>query len=369
MKVAHFVGTFKKEDGVGVVITNLVREGALRGIESMIVTGWAEDPSQVAAVVFEIPSVTLPLYTDYKIPLPGVRGFSEKLDAWKPDIIHIHSPDPAAWAVIRYAKKRGIPVLATHHSDFVRYLSYFSMGSLASLTHQLLGKLYRSVALVTTPSDETTKDISSAGVTVRTIPWAVDHAVFNPTFRDEAWRTQVLGKGDGRIILCICRLIWYKDLRVLAAAYQELKKTHPQFRMVIAGDGPAREELEALMSGALFVGHIEGGELSKVYASSDILLFPSQTETFGNVTLEAMASGVVPVVANAGGSKSLVVDAVTGFVAEPGNVSDFVKKVSILLDDAEKLHMYRDNGLARAKKYTWSAVSETFLNIYKSLGA
>ena len=365
MKVAYFIGTLKKEDGVGVVLTNLIKEGNKKGVESLIVTGYAEDPSMVAARVIEVPAIVLPIYKEYKIPLPGMRGFKKALDEFHPDVIHIHSPDPVAWAALNYAKKNGVPIMATHHSDFARYLSYFNIASLKPAVHALLRKLYRQMAVVTSPSVETTEDISNKDVTVVTIPWGVDQTKFNPGFRSASWRTEILPEGGTHVILCICRLIWYKDLRVLADAYKLLMENRNDFRMVIAGDGPARAELETLMPGALFLGHIEGEELSKVYASTDILLFPSQTETFGNVTIESMSSGVVPVVANAGGSKSLVVDGVTGWRAEPGNPHDFYKKVVNLLEDPSLFQNMRAASLVAAKEYAWDLVYERFLKLYQ----
>ena len=366
MKIAYFIGTLKKEDGVGIVLMNMIREANAKGHTCIVVTGWAEDATMVAAPVVEVPSVVLPIYTDYKIPLPGMKGFEKELDAFAPDVIHVHSPDPVAWAALKYAQKNHIPILATHHSDFARYLSYFHIASFEPIVWSVLEKLYKQMALVTAPSAQTVQDLTDNDIpNAIEIPWGVDETRFDPSFRSESWREEILGTTGTHVVLCICRLIWYKDLRVLADAYGILKQKRNDFAMVIAGDGPARHELETLMPGALFLGHIEGKRLSEVYASTDVLLFPSRTETFGNVTVESLSSGVVPVVANAGGSRSLVQDRVNGFCVSPGDAGAFAQKVETLFDDATLYTKMRNAGLASAKNYAWPSVFQKFETLYK----
>ncbi len=125
MKIAYFIGTLKKEDGAAKVLATLVREAQMQSIESLIITGYAEDAAFSPVPIIEIPAVVFPLYTEYRLPLPGMKGFEKKLDEFQPDIIHLHSPDTIAWAALKYAKRRNIPIVATYHTDFARYLSYY----------------------------------------------------------------------------------------------------------------------------------------------------------------------------------------------------------------------------------------------------
>jgi phosphatidylinositol alpha 1,6-mannosyltransferase len=367
MKIAYFIGTLKKEDGVTRVLLALIREAQKKEFGSVIVTGWAEDASISPAPVIQVPSIIFPLYKEYRLSLPGIRGFSRQLDEFQPDIIHLHSPDTIAWSALKYAKKRKVPIMATYHTDFGRYLAYYHLSFLRPAVWIALKRLYKQMRFVTTPSQVISDELIGHGIpNVQTIPWGVEFARFDISFRSPEWRQKILKDGQKTILLCVCRLTWEKDLRTLAQTYNLLKKNRSDFAMVIAGDGPAKKELQSLMPGAIFLGHLEGLEFSKVYASCDIFLFPSTTETFGNVTVEAMASGLVPVVADAGGSKTLVRDGENGFLARPKNSDDFCKKVSRLLDDQPLRGRMRNAGLDFVKNFTWEKVFDSLLKIYSN---
>lgn len=370
MKIAYFIGTLKKEDGVARVLLMLVREAQKRSDECVIITGSVEDRAMTTAPIIEIPSIAFPLYKEYKLPLPGMKGFEKQLREFAPDIIHIHSPDTSAWAAVRFAKKYRIPIVATHHTDFMRDLAYYHVQFLKPLVSMLLRRLYHHMHIITTPSSITTHDLTEMGVNrLETIPWGVDLAHFAPHFRSEQWRKKVLGEriADTFIILCVCRLAWEKNLRVLADTYTLLRKQRDDFVMVVAGEGPARKELEQLMPGAIFRGYLEEAELSETYASTDIFLFPSSRETFGNVTIEAMASGLAPVVADAGGSKTIVTHGRNGLLADPRSAQDFAQKVTMLLNDRDLQEKIKYTALEDARHFTWERVFERMFEIYRQM--
>ncbi|OGZ33467.1 MAG: hypothetical protein A2Y98_03000 [Candidatus Portnoybacteria bacterium RBG_19FT_COMBO_36_7] len=368
MKIAYFIGTLKKEDGVTRVLLALIGEAQKKGIESMIITGWAEDTSISPVPVIQVPSVVFPLYKEYRLSISGIKGFSKKLDEFKPDIIHLHSPDTIGWSALKYSKKRKIPIVATYHTDFGRYLSYYHLSFLRPAVWSVLRRLYKQMRFVTTPSKVISDELTAHNIpNVYTTPWGVDFKKFDQSFRSQAWNEEIAKDRNKTVLLCVCRLTWEKDLKTLAEAYNLLKKNRDDFIMVIAGDGPARKELEKMMPGAIFLGHLEGTEFSKVYASSDIFVFPSTTETFGNVTIEAMASGLVPVVADAGGSKSLVKDGQNGFLTIPKDPADVSKKVCLLLDNKEIYQQMRKNALEFSKDFTWEKVFDNLLQMYIKL--
>jgi glycosyltransferase involved in cell wall biosynthesis len=278
--------------------------------------------------------------------------------------------DTSAWAAVKYAKKYAIPIIATHHTDFSRDLSYYHVAFLRPLVWRMLKNLYGRMGAVTTPSVVTTDELARHGIErLHTIPWGVDFERFNTSFRSEEWRKKILGAAasDTRIFLCVCRLAWEKDLRTLAETYKLLRASRNDFAMVVAGDGPARKEIEMLMPGAIFLGYLGEKELSQAYASSDMFLFPSSRETFGNVTIEAMASGSIPIVANAGGSKTIVRDRENGLLAQPQSAKDFYQKTVMLLDDRDLQEKIRTAALRDSKKYAWDHVFEQILEIYHQL--
>lgn len=368
MKIAYFIGTFKKEDGVTSVLLKMSEAAKNEGHKNIIVTGYVEDRSLSPVEVIEVPAVTFPLYKDYKLPLPGQKGFAAKLDEFKPDIIHVHSPDPIAWAALKYAKGKKIPIIATYHTDFIKYLPYYHLSLLKPLVWAMFRRLYNQMDLITTPSSVIAEDLTAHGIKkVLALPWGTNLEIFNPKAHSEEWRKEILKDGKQFIVFSASRITWEKDLKTLAGAYNLLKEKNDDFEMVIAGDGPALNDLKKLMPGTIFLGHLDLKELARSYASSDVFLFPSATETFGNVTLEAMASGAVPVVANSGGSKALVKNKFNGLICEPYSANDFYLKTLELLSSPEELKAIRENGLTFSKDYSWDEVFKKVFAIYKNL--
>lgn len=343
MKIAHFLGTFKKEDGVTRVILSLINEAQKKGIDTIIVTGWAEDESISPVPVIQVPSFAFPLYKEYKLALPGMSGFEKKLDEFHPDIIHIHSPESIAWAAVKYAKKNKIPIVATYHTHFCLYLSYYYLSFLAPLVWDILRRLYKKMDFVTSPSATVSQELIELGIkNVYTIPWGVDSSKFNSSFRSLEWRNQILKGANKTIILYVGRITWEKDFQTFIETYNLLKKVRDDFVVVIAGDGPIRKEIEGLLPGTIFLGHLDGKMLSTVYASSDILFTPSSTEVFANVPLEAMSSGIIPVLADIGGIKMLIENKNIGLLCKPKDAQDFCDKINMILDNPklqEEMHI------------------------------
>jgi glycosyltransferase involved in cell wall biosynthesis len=194
----------------------------------------------------------------------------------------------------------------------------------------------------------------------------VDAQMFNPSYRSTEWR-RVHDMEGKTVLLFVGRLVWEKDLRTLAATYARLVPGHPEVVFALAGDGPAREELRQMMPEALFLGHQAGENLSRAYASSDIFIFPSTTETFGNVTLEAMASGLPPVCAREGGAYGFIEPGVTGLLAAPRNPDDLAKQVEYLLRHPERR---KDMGRAActfAQEQRWEKIFQRLFESYEEV--
>lgn len=368
MKIAYFIGSLIKEDGVSRVLIKMASAAKDAGLESVIVTGYVEDASISPVPIIEVPAITFPLYKAYKLPMPGKKHFETELDKFAPDIIHVHSPETLAFAALKYAHAKKIPIVATHHTDFVRYLPYYHLSLLAPALWFLFRRLYNRMNLVTTPSKEIAEELVQHGVRhVETLPWGTDLKLFNPKKFSESWRNHILAGKEGKIILTASRLTWEKNLKILAEAYRLLRSSDDKFAMVVAGSGPAAEGFKKLMPGAIFLGHLDSSALAEAYASSDIFLFPSATETFGNVTLEAMASGAVPIVADAGGSKSLVENGANGLVAQSGDAKAFYLHALTLLKNSQKLKLLRSAGIKFAQDYSWDKVFDRMFSQYQKL--
>jgi glycosyltransferase involved in cell wall biosynthesis len=191
----------------------------------------------------------------------------------------------------------------------------------------------------------------------------VDTDSFNPRFRSRDWRIRF--GVDGRIVLLfVGRLVWEKDLRTLADAYRILKGGRNDLALVLVGDGPIRAELQIMMPDAIFLGYQSGVDLSTAYASSDAFVFPSTTETFGNVTIEAMASGIPPVCALAGGSAGIIDDGKTGLLTKPRDGFDLAAKIGQLADSLSMREKIGREAFAFAQQQSWERIFDRLLDSY-----
>jgi glycosyltransferase involved in cell wall biosynthesis len=195
----------------------------------------------------------------------------------------------------------------------------------------------------------------------------VDTQAFHPAKRSEAWRLSHGIAPDECVILFVGRLVREKQIALLPDIQERLAAAGIACRMLIVGDGPDRAALEARLSHAVFAGFLVDDELAAAYASSDIFLFPSDTETFGNVTLEAMASGLPCVCADATGSRSLVEEGVTGFLVPSGDVEAYVARLQSLVQDTSRRAHMGAAGRARALGFSWDEMMGRLLGYYRAI--
>jgi len=370
LRIAYFAGTMRPgHDGVTRVLYRLIDALGETGIESIFFSPIIPPPSGRPVPMYEVPSVRFPLYKDYRFALPGQKHFEEKLAAFDPDVIHINSPCPLGHAAVRYGRRAGIPVVATYHTHFPSYAKYYKVKALETFSWNFLRGLYNDCDRVYVPSEPIRKELRAHGfATTEFLPHGVDTGMFNPVYRSGEWR-RAHGAEGKTVLLFAGRLVWEKDLRTLAQAYRIVSSRRDDALFVLAGDGPVRGELEAMMPGALFLGQLDGSALSAAYASSDLFVFPSTTETFGNVTLEAMASGIPPVCAREGGAYGFVKSGATGLLAEPRDGEDLARKITFMLDHPAERKKMGAAALAFASQQSWERVFDRLFAGYVDLAS
>ncbi len=370
LRIAYFAGTMRPgHDGVTRVLYRLIDALRETGIESIFFSPIIPSAAEQPVPMYEVPSVRFPLYKDYRFAIPGQKHFEARLEAFNPDVIHINSPCPLGHAAVRYARRAGIPVVATYHTHFPSYAKYYKIKALETFSWSFLKNLYNDCDRVYVPSEPIRKELRSHGfATTEFLPHGVDTGMFNPLYRSDAWR-QAHGCDGKTVLLFAGRLVWEKDLRTLAEACRIVASRRSDAQFVLAGDGPVREELTAMMPGALFLGQLGGVELSAAYASSDVFVFPSTTETFGNVTLEAMASGIPPVCAKEGGAYGFVKSGATGLLAEPRDAEDLAAKILYMLDRPEERKAMGRAALAFAAEQSWERIFDRLFAGYVDLAS
>ncbi|HHE08047.1 MAG TPA: glycosyltransferase family 1 protein, partial [Chlorobaculum parvum] len=308
MKVALYAGTYVKDkDGAVRSIYQLVASMVKNG-HSVVV--WTPDftPEEDGMVpVNKVPAVPIPLYPDYKL------GFfnavvKRQLDAFAPDVVHISTPDIVGRKFLQYACNKGIPVGSAYHTDFPSYLSYYRLGFAEPAVWNFLRKFYNACDVTFAPSEIVRQRLMGKGIE-RVELWSrgIDKELFDPSRRSEALRRQ--WDAEGRMVIVYAgRFVLYKDIEVVMSLYQRFAEEglSDKVRFVMIGSGPEEGQMRERMPEAVFTGYLTGTLLPEAYASGDVFLFPSTTEAFCNVALEALASGLPAIVSDIGGCMELV---------------------------------------------------------------
>jgi phosphatidylinositol alpha 1,6-mannosyltransferase len=318
--------------------------------------------------VRRIRSFRFPLYPDYKVSIPGGRRLVAELDAFGSDLIHVVSPTPMAVWAQNYAHSRGIPVIATFHTHFVAYFPYYRLGGLEGVGWRIIRWFYDRCDATYAPCSSIADELRAQGVPgVRLWSRGVDSLRFAPDRRDDALRASLGVSDDVPMLLLVSRLVKEKDLADLVVMDGELRRRGVPHRLVLVGDGPMRSELEAKLPHAHFAGHRHGADLARWYASGDVFVLPSTTETFANVVQEAMASGLPAVVADRGGPPGVIEPGRSGLVARARCGVSLADQVERLLRDRELRQAMGRAARQRARRRTWDAVNAGLISDYREI--
>ena len=359
-RVALFTGAYNHiADGVSLTLNRLVEHLEQQGVEVRVFAPTVDDPPiDHAGTLVSAPSVPLPGRSDYHFTLGLSPSMRQELEAFNPTLVHIATPDLLGQQALSYAQSDDIPVVASYHTHFSSYLKYYHLDLLESAIWSYLRRFYQQCEHVYVPSTAIGEALKEHDITDGLRLWqrGVNTDRFTPRKRSSPWR-QARGINDNEVVVTfVSRLVWEKGLDVYARVIRQLEENDIPHRSMIVGDGPAREDLEQRLPNTTFTGFLEGDDLARAYASSDVFLFPSDTETFGNVTLEAMASGLPAVCADAAGSRDLVDHEENGLLCEPGNVEAFTEATQrIILDTSLRTSMSRASH-RRAQDFTWDAI-------------
>jgi phosphatidylinositol alpha 1,6-mannosyltransferase len=356
-------------DGVSLTLGHLFAALERAGIDFRVYAPFLppEDVSWIRRVT-AVPSFTFPLYRDYRVSLPGGRRVAAELDAYAPDIVHVVSPTPMAIWAQALARSRGIPVVATFHTHFVSYFPYYGVGGLERLGWRILRWFYTRCTATYAPTPNIVAELQAHGIgNVKLWSRGVDPRHFSPAWRCDALRHQLGAADDTPLVLLVSRLVKEKDLADLVRIDRELKQRGACYRLALVGDGPLRKRLEHALPDAHFAGHQRGAALSRWYASADIFVLPSTTETFANVVQEAMASGLPAVVVDRGGPAGVIEPGRSGLVARAHDPAHFADQVELLLGDSSLRRSMGDAGRQRALERTWDDVTAAMIGEYQAL--
>lgn len=370
MKIAFFTDTFYPDvNGVARTLKRLTDHLEIRGHEYRVFAPESTNDHLFSNHIHRFTSFPFFLYPECRLAFPNLLHTKAELNRFKPDLIHIATPFNVGLCGLHYAKKMNIPIVGSYHTDFDQYLEYYDLQIFSKLLWKYMHWFHRPLEKVFVPSHITKKQLMKQGFTnVHIWGRGVDCQLFNPNY--DKWKVRQKYKIKEKYILSyVGRIAPEKDIHTLISIMNELPiEVKHQVHWLIVGDGPLREEMKKQVNAnCTFTGYLKGEELAEVYSISDLFVFPSPTETFGNVVLEALASGTPTVGANSGGVQNIIQHHLTGSLCEPKNIHQFIAEITLLLANHFKRIQMGHEARAYALSQTWDSILDGLIKHYKEV--
>jgi phosphatidylinositol alpha 1,6-mannosyltransferase len=370
LRIALFSGNYNyTADGANKALNRLVAH--LQDHEQMKVRVYSPTSPTPAfppqGELVSVPSLPLPLRSDYRMALGLPARLVRDVTDFAPDIVHLSAPDMLGFRAQALGRRLGVPVVASVHTLFETYLDYYGLGWLRPAVEAQLGGFYRGCDHVLAPTPALARQFDARGWSRGAQVWSrgVDHALFDPARRSLAWRRAQGFTDDQPVVAFFGRIVLEKGLAVFAETVERVSAVRPDVKVLVIGDGPARAWLEARAPGAVFTGFLKGPDLGRAVASADILLNPSCTETFCNVTLEAMASGVPVVGADAPNHRSLLPTESAGLLRPATDAAALAEAVLDLAADADRRRAMGEAARSLSGGYAWPEILSGVARVYR----
>lgn len=372
-RLALFTGNYGYViDGVAITLHRLVRYLEAQGIQVMVFSPTiAHPPLKGPGTVVSVPSLPIPGRSEYRMTLWPQAAVWHRLHDFAPHLLHIATPDLLGLRALRRSQQTSVPVLATYHTHFVKYLKYYHLGILETPLMRYLVWFYQQCDRVCVPTRPIRDALTEAGVDARRLRiWGrgVDTERFHPRHRSRRWRRQLEVADDEVLVAFVGRLVREKGLWTFADVIKRLKQRGFPVRGLIVGEGPLRQPLEEALPTAIFTGRLDGAALAQAYASADVFLYPSDSEAFGNVVVEAMASGLPVVATDTGGSSAHIDPGRTGLLAPPQDTAAFLRATTRLVEQAALRRRLGQAARTRAERhYHWDHTLARMVGHYRAV--
>ena len=372
LRIALFSGNYNcVRDGANRALNRLVAHLLDRGAAVRVYSPTVKAPAFApAGDLVSVPSVRIPGRSEYRVAIGLPAALRADVRAFAPTHVHVSCPDLLGTRAQALARSLGAPVVASMHTRFEAYPSFYRLDFLTPAVRRRLRAFYSGSDLILAPNPpmaDALRELGMDGERLRIWGRGVDRDLFSPARRSEAWR---LAQGFGQedvVILFFGRLVHEKGLDTFAAVLGTLAERGRRVRPLVVGDGPARARFEARLPGACFTGHLEGEALGRAVASADILVNPSTTEAFGNVNLEAMAAGLAVVSADVGSAQALIEDKRSGLLVPPEDASAYADAVEALIESPRRRRALALAALAVSATYNWADILDSVIFAYQSL--
>lgn len=304
-----------------------------------------------------VKSFPLPFYKELRMGIPAQKMLLKRWAKNTPDMVHIATEGPLGWSAAKAARKLNIPVTSDFRTNFHVYSSLYKVGFLEPLVKAYMKYFHNATDCTMVPTEKLKQELEHAGLNhLRVMPRGVDTGHFSDQLRSNqlraSWNAELLDV----VLLSVGRLAVEKNLELLIKSYMQARAIEPRTKLVVVGDGPLRESLQKKCPEAIFVGKKMGAELAQYYASADIFVFPSLTETFGNVTIEAMASGLAVIAYRHAGAGDLIESGVNGITVDPGDEKAFSNAVNTTVIHQSLIRRLGNAAVKTAKQQSWEEI-------------
>lgn len=321
-------------------------------------------PNEFKHKKVEIANIPIPFNTKYKMAFPilSKNKIIDNLNKFNPDVIHITTPSPLGFMALNYAKLNNIPTSTIYHTHYISYVKYYLRKlppAIPFAENKFIDwtkKFYNNTNIALVPTQAMKEELINFGLDSKNMelwPRGLDKTVFNHT-KGCKKNIQSITQNNKYNLLFASRLVWEKNLQLLINLNKLIQSKSLPYNIVIAGNGPAEKELKVKMPDAFYLGNLSQNKLSEIYASSDVFVFPSVSETFGNVVIEAMACGLPCVIANGGGSKAFIDHGVNGFLSKPYDAEEYLNYINTLIQNEDLRNSIIKNGIKYTNKYNWT---------------
>ncbi len=372
LRIALFSGNYNcVRDGANRALNRLVAHLLDRGAAVRVYSPTVRTPAFApAGDLVSVPSIRIPGRSEYRLATGLPAAIRDDVRAFAPTHVHVSCPDFLGGRAQALARSLGVPIVASMHTRFETYPSYYHLDFLTPAIRRRLRNFYASCDLVLAPNPPMAESLGGLGVAAERLRiWGrgVDREQFNPARRSAAWRRAQDYAEDETMLLFFGRLVQEKGFDVFAATMNELARRGRTLRPLVVGDGPARPKFESQLPGAHFTGHLDGEALARAVASADILVNPSTTEAFGNVNLEAMAAGLAVVSADVGSARALIEHGRSGLLVPPEDVPAYADAVEALIDSPRRRRALAQAALGISATYDWTDILDSVILSYRTL--
>lgn len=331
MRIAFVTETYPPEvNGVALTTARLVEGLHRRNHDVQLIRPrqGGSDAAEHGARFHEVLMRGLPIphYPHLRMGVPSKRALVQLWSLHRPDVVHIATEGPLGWSALQAATHLKLPVSSDFRTNFHAYSKHYGMGWLCKPIVVYLRKFHNRARCTMVPTEALRRELAASGFRrLQVVTRGVDTLQFDPVWRSDTMRRDWGARADDLVVMCVGRLAPEKNLHTVLSAFDAIHQRAPRARLVFVGDGPQRAELQALCPQATFAGQRRGQDLAAHYASADLFLFPSLTETFGNVTTEAMASGLPVLAFEYAAAAQLIRSGQNGLLVPFGDAAAFVR--------------------------------------------